>query len=72
MTARDQGPHLMTGQVDQGRLHIGDLEMRPGDFASLPPRQSARELSRLVSVYPPRSEGAVDSQVKIKENLLAT
>lgn len=71
MTARDQGPHLMTGQADQGRLGV-DLEMRLGDFASLPLRQSARELSRLVSVYPPRSEGAVDSQGKIKESILAT
>lgn len=50
----------MTGQADPGRLGV-DLEMRLGDFASLPPRQSARELSRLVSVCPPRSEGAVDS-----------
>lgn len=60
MTAKDQGPHLMTSQVDLGRLNV-NLEMELGDFASQPPRQSARELSRLVSVYPLRNEEAVDS-----------
>lgn len=71
MTARDQGPHLTTGQVGLGRLSM-DLEMRLGDFASQPLRQSARELPRVVSVYPPRSEGADGSQVKVKESVLDT